>query len=77
MSAGYSQPDPTGKKYMYVARVAVGQYTKGETTMLVPPPKGGKSNEFYDSVVNQVTNPTIHVMFYDSQYYPEYLITFT
>ncbi|XP_028392657.1 protein mono-ADP-ribosyltransferase PARP14-like [Dendronephthya gigantea] len=78
MSSGYTQPDQTsGKKYMYLARVAVGQFTKGEQSLLVPPPKAGKGNESYDSVVNEVTNPTIYVMFYDNQYYPEYLITFT
>ena len=62
---------------MYVARVAVGQYTKGTSSMLVPPQKGGSSNDSYDSVVNDVNNPTIFVMFYDNQYYPEYLITFS
>ncbi|XP_028392678.1 protein mono-ADP-ribosyltransferase PARP15-like [Dendronephthya gigantea] len=42
--------------------------------MVVPPRKGG--NDSYDSVVNNVANPTIFVLFYDNQYYPEYLITF-
>ncbi len=78
MSAGYATSNMlTSKRYMYVAKVAVGQYTKGDPTMLVPPGLGGSSNDGYDSVVNDVTNPTIFVMFYDNQYYPEYLITFS
>lgn len=78
MSVGYTQVDPTtSKRYMYVAKVAVGEYAKGDSSMLVPPQKGGNSNDPYDSVVNNIPNPTIFVMFYDNQYYPEYLITFT
>ena len=78
MSAGYAKADPTtSKRYMYVARVAVGEYTKGNSSMLVPPTKGGGSSDSYDSVVNNMSDPTIFVMFYDNQYYPEYLITFS
>ena len=76
MSAGYASAMPDGKRYMYYTRVAVGQYAVGNSSMLVPPAKGGNSNDSYDSVVNNVTNPTIFVLFYDNQYYPEYLITF-
>ncbi len=76
MSASYAKENAAmSKRYMYVARVAVGQYTLGDPSMLVPP--GGSSNDSYDSVVNNVTNPTIFVMFYDNQFYPEYLITFS
>ena len=39
--------------------------------MIVPPTKTG--NIKYDSVVDKVANPSIFVMFYDNQYYPEYL----
>lgn len=77
MSTGYASPNPpTSHRYMYVAKVAVGQYAKSHSSMLVPPPKQGNSNDTYDSVVDNVTNPTIFVLFYDNQYYPEYLITF-
>lgn len=76
MSAGYAQAMPDGKRYMYYTRAAVGQYTVGNSSMVVPPPIGGNSNDSYDSVVNNVTDPTIFVLFYDNQYYPEYLITF-
>ena len=45
--------------------------------MTVPPPKNSSRPEIrYDSVVNDISNPSIFVVFYDSQCYPEYLITF-
>lgn len=73
-SVNYAKTDGSGIRYMYVARVAVGEFTVGSTEMKVPPKKSG--NISYDSVVNRVSNPSIFVMFYDNQYYPEYLITF-
>ena len=77
MSVGYAPVfQTTGTRYMYYTRVAVGQYSLGNQSMLVPPQKGGSSSDSYDSVVNDVRNPTIFVLFYDNQYYPEYLITF-
>jgi hypothetical protein len=76
MSAGYAPAMPDGKRYMYYTKAAVGQYTVGNQSMVVPPPKGGSGTDSYDSTVNNVANPTIIVLFYDNQYYPEYLITF-
>ena len=74
MSAGYASADVSGTRYMYIARVAAGDFTVGNAAMIVPPTKSG--NIKYDSVVDNVANPSIFVMFYDNQYYPEYLITF-
>ena len=66
-----------GSRYMYLARVLVGQYCVGNSAMIVPPPKDPYRPEIlYDSVVNNTGNPSIFVVFYDSQCYPEYLITF-
>ena len=77
MSVIYAQPGRSiGLRYMYYTRVAVGEYTNGGQGMLVPPRKGKIGNDSYDSVVNDVNNPRIFVLFYDNQYYPEYLITF-
>ena len=67
----------TNKRYMYYARVAVGDYALGNPSMLVPPRKGGNTNDSYDSTVNNARTPTIFVIFCDDQYYPEYLITFS
>lgn len=66
-----------GSRYMYLARVLVGQYCVGNSEMIVPPPKNPSRPEIlYDSVVNNTSNPSIFVVFYDSHCYPEYLITF-
>jgi len=78
-SAGttYSPPDMSGCRYMYLTRVLVGEYTLGRRGLLTPPPKNPVDpTDIYDSVVDQVPNPRIFVVFYDWQCYPEYLITF-
>ena len=63
--------------HMYLARVLTGEYTKGDRSMLVPPAKSPTNpNVLYDSVADNVGNPSIFVVFYDAQAYPEYLITF-
>ncbi|XP_046856545.1 protein mono-ADP-ribosyltransferase PARP14-like [Xenia sp. Carnegie-2017] len=73
----FSPKDANGLRYVYYARVLVGDYAKGDSTMLVPPSKNtADPNETYDSVVNDTKDPSIFVMFKDYQYYTEYLITF-
>ncbi|KAK3598393.1 hypothetical protein CHS0354_019796 [Potamilus streckersoni] len=73
----YSRPDPCGNKRIYFCRVLTGKYTTGKQGMRVPPPKSLSSlNVLYDSVVNNMTNPEIFVIFSDTQAIPEYLITF-
>ena len=73
----YSPPDSQGLRYMYYARVLVGEYTNGNSSMIVPPSKSSSDpNETYDCVVNNVADPVIYVMFQDYEYYTEYLITF-
>ena len=45
--------------------------------MIVPPPKDPSRPEIlFDSVVDNSANPTIFVVFFDNQCYPEYLIKF-
>ena len=72
----YSPPDATGHRCMYLARVLAGEYTKGRQGMITPPPKGSDATDVYDTVVDNRTDPTIFVVFYDNQCYPDYLITF-
>ena len=44
----------------------------------MPPPKHPSQPEIlFDSTVDSTKNPTIFVVFFDNQCYPEYLITFT
>nr|XP_046242508.1 protein mono-ADP-ribosyltransferase PARP14-like isoform X2 [Scatophagus argus] len=74
---GYAKPDASGQKRMYLARVLVGDFTKGRSGIVTPPPKGsGNAADLYDSVVDHTTGPTMFIIFSDIQAYPEYLITF-
>ncbi len=71
----YSRPDNQGNKYMYLARVVVGDFCEGKVTMTVPPPVPRTSNLLYDSTVDTLNQPSIYVIHHDAQAYPEYLIT--
>ena len=64
---------------MYVVKVLVGEFTIGTREMKTPPLKNDPANPGlpFDSLVNNLSNPTIFVIFNDNQCYPEYLITFT
>lgn len=71
-----SPPDPnlSGFKYVYFARVLVGDFTFGGSGTVAPPSKRSNPHAFYDSVVDNVTNPSVFVIFNSLQTYPEYLI---
>ena len=73
-TAIYAVPDEKRLRYMYIARVLVGKFTKDKENLLEPPDIN--QNLRYGSVVDDVANPLIFVIFYDFQSYPEYLITF-
>ncbi|KAJ6665477.1 hypothetical protein lerEdw1_003318 [Lerista edwardsae] len=76
-SDGYSKPDANGQKYMYLARVLVGEYCAGEAGLVVPRAKQGTDpTNLFDSVTDKVQAPSMFVIFNDIQAYPEYLITF-
>ncbi|XP_040606787.1 protein mono-ADP-ribosyltransferase PARP14 isoform X1 [Mesocricetus auratus] len=73
----YSKPDANGKKHMYYVRVLTGNYTNGNSSLIVPPSRDPYNpTDLYDTVVDNDQNPSIFVVFYDNQAYPEYLITF-
>ena len=63
---------------MYAVKVLVGEFTQGNNTMKAAPSKNDPKNpnRLFDSVVNDMMNPHIFVVFQDHQCYPEYLITF-
>ncbi|XP_025082026.1 TCDD-inducible poly [ADP-ribose] polymerase-like [Pomacea canaliculata] len=66
--------DPT--RFMFLARILVGQYTLGHPSYTKPPVREGL--KLYDSCVNDdLFNPTIFVIFDLTQSYPEYLIQYT
>ncbi len=73
---GYSKPDTKGHKRMYLVRVLVGDFTQGKPGLPVPPAKSSSSADLFNSVTDNMTNPTMFVIFNDVQAYPEYLITF-
>ncbi|XP_009994325.1 PREDICTED: poly [ADP-ribose] polymerase 14 [Chaetura pelagica] len=74
----YSRPDANGKKYMYLARVLVGQYSLGTKGSITPAAKSASNSiDLFDSSTDNLNQPTMFIIFNDIQAYPEYLITFT
>lgn len=73
----YSVPSTDGTQRMFVTLVLTGYYTQGGSDMTVPPPRGSLDpNDRFDSVVDNMQNPSMFVVFHDCQAYPDYLITF-
>ena len=78
-ATSYAQPDTRGLYQMYYTRVLTGQHTKGNQQMKTPPPKNEPDNEslsYYDSTTDRLDDPSIYVIYYDTQAYPEYIVTF-
>ncbi|NXL45205.1 PAR14 polymerase, partial [Podilymbus podiceps] len=74
----YSRPDANGKKYMYLARVLVGEYSQGTKGSITPAAKSASNSiDLFDSSTDNVNQPSMFIIFNDIQAYPEYLITFT
>ncbi|KAM9245361.1 protein mono-ADP-ribosyltransferase PARP12-like [Leptosomus discolor] len=61
-------------KTMFLARVLVGEFTLGNSLYVRPPLKDNQN--FYDSCVDNSSNPSIFVVFEKQQIYPEYLIEY-
>ena len=67
---------------MFQGTVVTGEYCKGNEEMVAAPWKTDESGEYiqpmqqYDSVVDNVNNPAMYVVFDDYAAYPEYLIKF-
>ncbi|XP_078622013.1 uncharacterized protein LOC144888119 [Branchiostoma floridae x Branchiostoma japonicum] len=77
-SHAYSNASCDGTRYMFLANVLVGKYTRGEQNIPRPPPidPSDPYGDLYDSCVNNEANPTIFVVFKDDQCYPAYLIKY-
>ncbi|NXU15688.1 PAR14 polymerase, partial [Pardalotus punctatus] len=74
----YSKPDVNGRKYMYLARVLVGEYSQGVKGSITPASKDASNSvDLFDSSTDNVSQPSMFIIFNDIQAYPEYLITFT
>ena len=73
VSYGYCRADARGLKYMFVARVAIGSMTTGNSTMARPPINPATSMP-YDSTVDNPTQPSMVIKYGKEEYYPEYLL---
>ncbi|XP_071096159.1 protein mono-ADP-ribosyltransferase PARP14-like [Haliotis cracherodii] len=70
----YSPVDGNGCKNIFQVCVLAGYSTKGKEDMKVLPER--RSQIKYDSAVDTIGNPSVYVIFRDSQTYPKYLISF-
>ncbi|XP_028919137.1 protein mono-ADP-ribosyltransferase PARP14 isoform X1 [Ornithorhynchus anatinus] len=74
----YSKPNIQGIKFMYLARVLTGEFCVGWQGLITPPAKNTQDpTDLYDTVTDQLTAPSMFIVFNDTQAYPEYLIKFT
>lgn len=72
----YSPPNADGYKFIFVSKVLTGDYTKGCHSIKTAPLKEtGDIPLRYDSVTDNITKPSMFVIFNDTQAFPEYLIT--
>ena len=75
LAAKYSKPDSHNHKYLFVALVAVGTMTLGNSSMVRPPINPG-TNLPFNSTSNAVLNPSIIVKYDKQEYYPHFLVTY-
>ena len=70
----YAKPDANGVQHMLLARVLLGSPCIGREGMARP---SRKANEtvLQDSMVDNVTNPSIYVTYSDAQAYPEFMVS--
>ncbi|RXN14733.1 poly [ADP-ribose] polymerase 14-like protein [Labeo rohita] len=74
-SPTYAIPAADGTQLMFVACVLTGHHTQGQADLKAPPVRVAPDH-LCDSVVDNMQNPLMFVVFHDCQAYPEYLITF-
>lgn len=77
-SQNYSKPGQLGFRYMFLADVITGDFCQGNSSLVVAPIKpGGSKTDIYDSVVDNMSNPTMYVVFKDASVYPSYILKYT
>lgn len=59
---------------MFLARVIVGKYRKGQPDLCKP--DGDQNENIHDSCVDDIKNPKIFVIFNSNQIYPEYVLEY-
>ncbi|KAM9386741.1 protein mono-ADP-ribosyltransferase PARP10 [Phaethornis superciliosus] len=71
----YSPRSPDGTKFIFVAKVLTGLFTKGGPGLRAPPLREGVGVPLrYHSVVDDPRHPNVFVIFNDTQAYPQYLL---
>ena len=70
----YARPNSEGYQFVMQTRVLTGDYCKGEREYIAAPPKN--ATQRYDSVVNQMRDPYVFVVFDDAAAYPDYILKF-
>ena len=76
-SHNYAREDANKSRFMFVAKVLVGSYVKGNPSYRRPPhklPLNGGDTLYYDSCVDDVLQPNMFIVFDIDQLYPEYII---
>ena len=76
VSSKYSLPDVQGNRYMLFCSVLTGEYTTGTKGIRNPPVKDIETQEWYDSVCDNITSPTMFIIFKDNHAYPANLVIF-
>jgi len=61
---------------MMMVRVVTGKYCRGNSSLKTAPYKPGSETEQYDSVVDDVSNPTMYAVYHDASAYPEYIVKY-
>ncbi|CAB1110601.1 unnamed protein product [Ectocarpus sp. CCAP 1310/34] len=74
LAAKYMAKPPCGGQII-MAKVLVGEFVRGDASMLIPP-KMGTGERHYDTTTNDDYAPSLIVTYKDWQAYPMYLITF-
>jgi hypothetical protein len=75
-NAGYANVLATGQKQLIVAEVLVGKWTKGRQGMNTYPLLPGELYKKFNSLVDNVVNPSIFVVQHSNEAYPAYLLTY-
>jgi len=60
-----------------MARVITGDYCQGHRGLRQAPYKPGPEHSHYDSVVDDVNNPTMYGVFNDASVWPEYIVEYS
>ena len=79
LSHHYARADANKSRFMFLAKVLAGSFVMGDSNYRRPPPKKPSDRgtaRYYDSCVDNESEPTMFIVFDIDQYYPEYVIQY-